>query len=188
MELLVDQIEKGTNNKDILERLWCNGSPSEKALVYPPIHGRLKLNLAAVHKLQRQAYFYQRLYKDINQYGDSAFPRIVHQWLGQADAYNEENWLGCDKIAEAMVALQEFLEGYDGKVLNSNTEKEEFSSRIHELYKSITGKTKRDDRGDGYLKTTALNNCLKEIGIKGVVKTNGKDCWIIKMNDDSEEP
>lgn len=185
--MLVDQIEKGTNSKGILESLWCNGSASEKALVYPPIHGRLKLNQAAVHKLHRQAYFYQRLREDINQYGDSAFPRIVHQWLGQPDAYNEENWLGSDKIGEAMVALQEFLEGYDGKVLNSNTEKEEFSSRVHEFFKSITGKSKRDDRGERYLKTAALNNCLKEIGIKGAVRTGGKDSWIFKIND-GEEP
>lgn len=163
---------------------------AKNSLLYLGYNNSYEFNTLYYHKLRRQKQYYQQLAEAIDQYGDAAFPRLVHQWLGQTDAYDDRNWLSYS-TTERRQGLLIYLASCNGRCLNSETEKKSFSETLHQFYQDITGNKKRDDRGDGYLKTSALNSCLKELKIDGRVTSNGrKGGWIFKMAEDGgkEEP
>lgn len=109
----------------------------------------------------------------IDQYGDSAFPRLVHQWLGQPDSYDDRNWLDYNTIQEGMQDLLSFLGEYSGRHLTSEDEQRKFSDELHCFYQKIT-KNKKEPRGKRkFLEMAALNNCLEELGISGAVRNGG---------------
>ena len=179
-----DMEEKGKDiNRVIDEFLDANVSQAELALVYyKKSERKWRLNYPYAHKLHRQQLFYQSLKVDVDQHGESAFPRLVHQWLDQPDAYDEQNWLGYDIAKEGMQALLAFLGEYNGRLLSTESEQRTFSITLHRYYKSITGDRRNDNRGDGYKKTSALNTCLKKLGISGEVKSKGKNNgWSFNM-------
>lgn len=191
--ILADKIsEMEEHRKDINlvvdEFLDTNVSQAKLSLVYYKKSSRKwKLNYLYAHKLHRQQLFYQRLNEAIDQYGDSAFPRIVHGWLGQPDAYDDRNWLGYSSNEKNREELMEFLRGHDGRVLKNKSEQKTFSEKIHEFYHKVTGDKKRTDRGDGFLKMSGVNNCLEGLGIKGMVKSNGRGGgWIFSMAEDKK--
>ena len=81
----------------------------------------------------------------------------------------------------------EFLRWHDGRVLKNKSEQKTFSEKIHEFYHKVTGDKKRTDRGDGFLKMSGVNNCLEGLGIKGMVKSNGRGGgWIFSMAEDKK--
>lgn len=177
-----DQIEHSASCNWALEKLLNDGTPAERSLLSRGNDNRWGPNAPYVHKLHRQRYFYQQLQKLFELYGDSAFPHLVHQWLGQSSAYDEHNWLGYDVAKEGIQALLAFLGEYNGRLLSTESEQRMFSITLHRYYKSITGDRRNDNRGDGYKKTSALNTCLKKLGINGEVKSKGPDSgWVFNM-------
>lgn len=181
--ILADKITKSKSFKWILDRfLEPNVTQAERTLLYLDSTGDWRANYLYIHKLHRQQYFYNQLKQLIELYGDSAFPRLAHQWLGQSDAYDEQNWLGYDVAKEGIQALLAFLGEYNGRLLSTESEQRTFSITLHRYYKSITGDRRNDNRGDGYKKTSALNTCLKKLGINGEVKSKGPDSgWVFNM-------
>ena len=186
---LVDDMRKHRNHNGYVDRFRHEGDPAKNSLVYLDYDNRYKLNDLYCHSLYRQQQYYEELMELIDQYGKSAFPRRVHQWLGQPDAYNEPNWLGHDASQQAREDLLMFLRNNESKLLTSEEERMLFSNKLYEFYKIITGKKKRKGRGKGgYLKMDALNNCMEEMGISGVVKSSGKgDGWILTVETTNTE-
>lgn len=172
--------ENGHYNRYV-DRFRQEGDYGKGALLYLDYDGYYKFNQLYHHRLRRQKQYYKQLAEAIDQYDDSVFLRLVHQWLGQPDAYNERNWLGYDSTEKAKQTLLEFLKQYNGRALGDEKSQKEFSENIHQFYQKITGKKKRDDRGSKYLKVAALNNCLEELGIDGYVTTEGSGKWSFTM-------
>ena len=169
-----------------VDRFRLEGDRAKGALLYLDYDGRYKFNNLLYHKLLRQEQYYKKLAEAIDKYGDSAFPRIVHDWLGQPDAYDEQNWIGYDTANQTRQDLLAFLRKHDGKLLATENDQRAFSEKVHQCYQIITGGKKRDNRGEGYIKTAALNDCLKKVGINGTVKSNGKSGWIFSMVEDKK--
>lgn len=170
-----------------VDRFRLEGDRTKGALLYLDYNGRYKFNELLYHKLLRQEMYYKELETAIDQYGNSAFPRIVHSWLGQPDAYDEQNWLEYSSNEKNREELIEFLREYDGRVLKDESEQKAFSEKIHEFYQKVTGDKKRTDRGDGYLKMSGINKCLEGLGIKGTVKSGGAGGgWIFSMAEDKK--
>lgn len=184
---LAAEIKQSKHYNRYVDRFRLEGDRTKGALLYLDYNGSYKFNDLLYHKLLRQKQYYKELAEAIDQYGDSAFPRIVHGWLGQPDAYDERNWMGYGAARQAQQDLLEFLREYDGKPLAAEVDKRAFSEKIHQCYQVVTGDKKRDDRGDGYIKTAALNDCLKKLEINGNVKSNGKSGgWIFSMAEDKK--
>ena len=108
-------------------------------------------------------------------FGDSAFPRLVHEWLQQKDAYNENCWLGADKIAECRITLLEYLEDHCNKILPDD-EKDHLQDMILILLKLETNKGNRKDRPK--LQHGALNNRLEELNIPFWIENDKGSCII----------
>ena len=177
--ILADKIEDmEENGKDINrvvdELLDSNISQARLALVYyKKSERKWRLNYLYAHKLPRQQLFYQSLKVAVDQHGKSAFPRLVHQWLGQPDASDDRNWLGYSAANEDMQELLSFLGEYSGRHLTSEDEQREFSDELHCFYQKIT-KNKKEPKGKRkFLEMAALNNCLEELGISGAVRNGG---------------
>ena len=185
---LAAEIKRNKHYNSYVDRFRLEGNRTKGALLYLDYDGRYDFNYLLHHKLLRQERYYKELETAIDQYGDAAFPRIVHGWLGQPDAYEERNWLGNDVANQARQDLLEFLREYSGKLLATEAEQKAFSEKLHLCYQAITGDKKRDDRGDRYIKTAALNDCLKKLEINGTVKSNGKGGgWIFSLVEDKKE-
>lgn len=185
---LATQIKESKSCNWALEKLLNEGTPAERSLLSLGNDNRWGPNAPYIHKLHRMRLFYKQLQAYNDKYGDSAFPRIVHQWLGQPDSYDDRNWLGYDAANQAQQDLLDFLRKYDGKLLATEDDQRAFSEKLHQCYYAITGDKKRDDRGDGYIKTAALNDCLRKLEINGSVKSNGKgNGWFFTMTEDKEE-
>jgi len=86
------------DNRQLFAELWHQGTQSMTAMVLTPYNGQLRLNNVAVHKVRRQAYYYRQLSLLMDEQRETAFPRLVHQWLGQKNGYKEENWLEYDDV------------------------------------------------------------------------------------------
>lgn len=179
---LAEEIQKTRYFNSYVDRFRLEGDRTKGALLYLDYDGHYKFNKLLHHKLLRQKRYYRELETALDQYGESALPRLVHQWLGQPDAYNERNWLGYDSAEKAKQSLLEFLKQYNGRTLVDEKNKKEFSENIHKFYQKITGKKKRDDRGNKYLKVAALNNCLEELDIDGCIISEGSGKWSFAMN------
>ena len=181
------EIQQHRYYNSYVDRFRLEGDRVKGALLYLDYDGRYKFNYLLYHKLLRQERYYKELETAIDQYGDAAFPRIVHSWLGQPDTYNDRNWLGYGITKQAQQDLLEFLRERDGKLLATEADQRAFSKKVHQWYQVITGDKKRDDRGGGYLKTAALNDCLEKLEINGTVKSNGKSGgWIFSMAEDKK--
>ena len=181
------EIQQHRYYNSYVDRFRLEGDRVKGALLYLDYDGRYKFNYLLYHKLLRQERYYKELETAIDQYGDAAFPRIVHSWLGQPDTYNDRNWLGYGITKQAQQDLLEFLRECDGKFLATEADQRAFSKKVHQWYQVITGDKKRDDRGGGYLKTAALNDCLEKLEINGTVKSNGKSGgWIFSMAEDKK--
>ena len=181
------EIQQHRYYNSYVDRFRLEGDRVKGALLYLDYDGRYKFNYLLYHKLLRQERYYKELETAIDQYGDAAFPRIVHSWLGQPDTYNDRNWLGYGITKQAQQDLLEFLRECDGKLLATEADQRAFSKKVHQWYQVITGDKKRDDRGGGYLKTAALNDCLEKLEINGTVKSNGKSGgWIFSMAEDKK--
>ena len=181
------EIQQHRYYNSYVDRFRLEGDRVKGALLYLDYDGRYKFNYLLYHKLLRQERYYKELETAIDQYGDAAFPRIVHSWLGQPDTYNDRNWLGYGITKQAQQDLLEFLRECDGKLLAPEADQRAFSKKVHQWYQVITGDKKRDDRGGGYLKTAALNDCLEKLEINGTVKSNGKSGgWIFSMAEDKK--
>lgn len=181
------EIQQHRYYNSYVDRFRLEGDRVKGALLYLDYDGRYKFNYLLYHKLLRQERYYKELETAIDQYGDTAFPRIVHSWLGQPDTYNDRNWLGYGITKQAQQDLLEFLRECDGKLLATEADQRAFSKKVHQWYQVITGDKKRDDRGGGYLKTAALNDCLEKLEINGTVKSNGKSGgWIFSMAEDKK--
>ena len=174
---LAVEIKKIGHYNSYVDRFRQEGDRSKMALLYLKYDGKYDFNELYHHKLRRQRQYYGQLAADIDQYGRSAFPRLVHQWLGQPDAYDDRNWLGYDNKEKEKQDLLGFLKLYDGRVLKDKEEQQKFSDTIHKYYEVITGKKKRADRGSQYLKVAALNNCLEELAIEGCIVSEGSGKW-----------
>ena len=186
--LLANEIQINRGYNRYVDRFRQEGDRTKDSLLYLDYVGRYNFNDLLYHKLLRQESYYKQLETAIEQYGDSAFPRLVHQWLGQPDAYDDQNWMGHDVAKEGMQALLAFLSEYNGRLLSTESEQKIFSITFHRYYKIVTGDRRVDNRGDGYKKASALNNCLKKLGINGKVKSRGKDSgWIFTMTEDKSE-
>lgn len=174
---LAAEIKKIGHYNSYVDRFRQEGDRSKEALLYLEYNNEYTFNELYHHKLRRQRQYYGQLAADIDQYGRSAFPRLVHQWLGQPDAYDDRNWLGYNNTEKAKQDLFGFLKLYDGRVLKDKEEQRKFSETIHKYYQAISGKKKRADRGNQYLKTSALNNCLAELSIDGRVISEERGKW-----------
>lgn len=175
-------------NRLVDELLDSGVSQSERCLVYCDKTGQWKPNYLFRHKLFRQREFYCNLKEKITQYGISAFPRLVHQWLGQPDSYDERNWLNYNAGRRVREDLEIFLKETNNRLLATEDEQRSFSDRVHQFYFAITGTKKRKGRGKGgYLKMDALNNCFEELGIKGAVRNGGTGGgWIFTIETDAD--
>jgi len=184
---LAAEIQQHNCYNRYVDRFRLEGDRTKGALLYLDDSGSYKFNDLLYHRLLRQEQYYKELETAIDQYDDSAFPRIVHGWLGQPDTYNDRNWLGYGITKQAQQDLLEFLRECDGKLLATEADQRAFSKKVHQWYQVITGDKKRDDRGGGYLKTAALNDCLEKLEINGTVKSNGKSGgWIFSMAEDKK--
>lgn len=170
---LANQIEQSKNCNWMLEKLLNEGTPAERSLLSRGNDNRWGPNEPYVHKLHRQRHFYKQLKQLHDLYGDSAFPRLVHQWLGQPNAYDEKNWLEYDIAKENMENLLSFLGNYNGRHLSSEEDRREFSDGLHHFYQKITGNKKNPRGKEGFLGMEALNNCMEELGIGGAVRSGG---------------
>ena len=170
---LAVEIKQSKHYNRYVDRFRLEGDRTKGALLYLDYDGRYKFNELLYHKLLRQESYYKQLETAIDQYGDSAFPRLVHQWLGQPDSYDDRNWLDYNTIQEGMQDLLSFLGEYSGRHLTSEDEQRRFSDELHCFYQKIT-KNKKEPRGKRkFLEMAALNNCLEELGISGAVRNGG---------------
>lgn len=172
--ILADKISKSKSFKWTLDRfLEPNVTQAERTLLYLDSTGEWRANYLYIHKLHRQQYFYNQLKQLVELYGDSAFPRLVHQWLGQSDAYEDRNWLGYNIAKEGIQDLLSFLGNYRDRHVTSVEERRDFSNGLHQFYQKITGNKKIPRSKEGFLGMDALNNCLEELGISGAVRNGG---------------
>lgn len=195
--ILADKIsEMEEHGKDINlvvdEFLDTNVPQAKLALVYYKKSSRKwQLNYLYAHKLHRQQLFYQRLKEAIDQYGDSGFPRLVHQWLGQSDAYDDWNWIGEDAIKMAREELARIVQMYNGVALNTEDEQQEFGGRLESCYSVLCGKSKRTDRHERRkFGRVQLNNILKELKISGQIEKlgeKGSETWVLKVTNEGLE-
>lgn len=169
-----------------VDRFRLEGDRTKGALLYLDYDGRYDFNYLLYHKLLRQERYYKELETAINQYGDSAFPRIVHGWLGQPDSYDDRNWIGEDAIKMAREELNRILQKYNGVALNTEDEQQEFGYRLESCYTVLCEKSKRTDRNErGQLGRVQLNHILGELQTTGKIEKSGKkgsETWILKVN------
>ena len=164
-----------------LEQDWAKSS-----LLYLDYNGRFMLNKLYQHKLRRQMQCYQQLMEAINQYGDSAFPRLVHQWLGQPDAYDERNWIQESARQTAERQLPELIDKYNGVPLSNESKQQEFARNLAACYSGIMGKEKRIDRNNGKYGLVQLNHMLDELKVRGKINKigeKGSEIWILQTED-----
>lgn len=183
---LAEDIKHHHNYNGFVDRFRHEGDPAKNALLYLDYDNHYKLNDLQCHSLYRQHRYYEELMELIDQYGKSAFPRLVHQWLDQPDAYDERNWLNYNAGKQVREDLEIFLKETNNRLLATEDEQRSFSDRVHQFYFAITGTKKRKGRGKGgYLKMDALNNCFEELGIKGAVRNGGTGGgWIFTIETD----
>lgn len=146
---LAAQIEQTNNYNLALEKMFYDATQEERFLLNRGNNGRWGLNRLYIHKLRRQKQFYQQLQKYFDQYGEAAFPRIVHQWLGQPDAYDKSNWIGKSAIKVAKSDLDGIIAKYNGIPLSTEDDQQKFGCKLDSCYSVICGKSKRTDRNDG---------------------------------------
>lgn len=188
---LADKIAKSKSMKWILDDLLePTATQAERSLIYLNKEGEWTANYLYIHKLYRQKFFYKGLKEAIDQYGDSAFPRLVHQWLGQPDAYDDQNWIGESAVKKAESELEAIIAEYNGTLLSKETDQQEFGRRLDSCYFAICGKVKRTDRKGGKYGHVQLNHILAELGIRGTIEKIGKkgsEAWVLKVADNDLE-
>ena len=180
-----------TVNRDIpaeLEVLWNDIHTGKLPLCSLPLlfpyKQPMRVNQTHAHALNREANFLASLEDLSQQFGDSAFPRLVHEWLCLQDRYNERNWLEHDTVNELRTALTKHLSRLLGESLCDRAEMDTLRSEVLSLAVAC-GKSVRKDR-QNYLQRTALNNLLGSLGIPFALKGN-KDCWQVIQQDDTME-
>ena len=185
------EIQQHRYYNSYVDRFRLEGDRVKGALLYLDYDGRYKFNYLLYHKLLRQERYYKELETAIDQYGDAAFPRIVHGWLGQPDAYDDRNWIGEDAIKMAKEELARIVQIYNGVALNTEDEQQEFSYRLESCYSILCQKSKRTDRNEGgQLGRVQLNNILKELKISGKIGKlgeKGSETWILKVTSEELE-
>ena len=184
--MLAKEIKRYRHYNIHVDRFRLEGGRTKDCLLYLDYDGSFKFNDLLYHKLLRQEQYYRELATAIDQYGDSAFPRIVHGWLGQPDSYDDRNWIGEDAIKMAREELNRILQKYNGVALNTEDEQQEFSYRLESCYTVLCEKSKRTDRNErGRLGRVQLNHILGELQTTGKIEKSGKkgsETWILKVN------
>lgn len=139
----------------------------------------MKRGRLAVRETVRDAVGYSRrflldLSRYIEEYGDSAYPRFAHDWVGDESGYDESNWLDYDCRAESMAKLNEILRQH----CNVKLTKEEFlkiSGEVRVILKTI----KKWDHSERPLSEKQLQVHLDSISASFFVKKQGKGCTAI---------
>lgn len=115
------------NSDALLYRGWMDESkqrPYMHSLNYLG-NGAVLPKLTTKHYLRWQQMHLERLLELYDLYGDdSALPRMVHQWLGQSDAYSPDRWLDYDQKLNAKAKLFALLEDH----INTIFTKDDFQS------------------------------------------------------------
>lgn len=182
---IIDRLEAGEEEHTALAYLWNHGSDGERMLFQPPWGKNLRENKMAVFALRLQEEGLGRLREATEEYGDSGLPRIVHQWLGQGDGYDETHWLEYNGQQEARTQLQAFLSEYLNRPLVSEADKDAFRSNLIPFHERLAVGKRRADR-KGALKHTALSNMLEEMNVPYTLTLSNRS-WILEKNNLDEE-
>lgn len=147
----------------LISRGWVDESPEK-----PYMHllnyignGKVFPKMTAYHFLRWQKATLERLLQNMDtDEGDSALPRMAHEWLEQPNSYDPTHWLDYDKKAQADAQLHALLESYAEKTIGQK----EFSAFLKEAFLHIGVLCKSQHDNERELKHTALNNRLKTLG------------------------
>lgn len=144
----------------LLWRGWTDEMPGRpfEHMLYPTGGGRLKVKPAAYNTLRSRQATLERLKRDLKTYGKSAFPRIVHEWLGQPESYSEMNWLIRSLYSTDKKTLLSFLMEHAEEPVPAS-EWPDVLQTLRELVIKVVKKQHDDTRQLGW---KALNDRLKE--------------------------
>lgn len=168
----------------LFHRLWRGNDPTQKAMVWVNKNHQLCLNRVAALAAGRQLRQLKNLEEMTSIYGDSAFPRLVHQWLEQEDGYDEDFWLGGDMEAKYRCSLMEFLEAHCDKPLADESEQHILRGLIRDLAKFSPDTKLRNER-EGNAQYKALNNRLEGLHIPFRID-NDKGVWTPRRCENSD--
>lgn len=123
----------------------------------------------------------EKLLTGYSAYGDdSAYPRLVHEWLNDCDGYNEQNWLDYgERMRECeMGALIEFL---CAKEMTSMLPDQfaDFARQLQKMIAPLCCEPHDDERNLGY---RALNKRLTKLGVPYQIE-RGKETYLIQSVD-----
>ena len=178
----INIVECGTEDEKnrLFCELWYDHHEQCKPIVRMPREGKLRLNDVAVHRVKRMDRQLHQLQELANEYGDEAFPRLVHQWLPGAALYDDSKWLGNDKRKEMRIELVAQLEQLCGMSISNEEEQEMLRSSIVSVYESCGNTLARHDRKLGY---RALNGLLIKLAIDYHI-SDQKGIWTVTKSED----
>lgn len=136
--------------------------------------------MTAYHYLCWQKATLERLLRNMDSdEGDSALPRMAHEWLEQPNRYDPTHWLDYDKKAQANAQLHALLDSYAEKTIGQA----EFSAFLKEALLQIGFLCKCQHDDNRNLKHTALNNRLVALGLPYVVKKTKVGYYLERKED-----
>ena len=140
-------------------------------------NGTVYPKLTAYHYLQWRKATLEQLLRDTDSYGDSALPRMAHEWLEQSKGYDSTQWLDFDQKANAKAELQAFLESHLGKIVKNIPD---FLRQAFSLVQKIKSFPHDETRELGY---RALNNRFKALDLPyRICKNECEDFMVIKTD------
>lgn len=165
----------------LLWRGWTDEMPGRpfEHLLYPTGDGRLKVKPAAYNTLRRRQATLERLKRDLVNSGDSAFPMLVHEWLGQPESYSEMNWLIRSLYSTDKKALLSFLMEHAEEPIPAS-EWPGVLQTLRELVIKVVKKQHDDTRQLGW---KALNDRLKEAELPYVIIPGENESYMIQREE-----
>lgn len=178
----INIVERGTEDEknQLFCDLWYDRHEQCKPIVRVPKDGKLRLNDVAVHRVKRMDRQLHQLQELVDEYGDEAFPRLVHQWLTGAAPYDASRWLGNDTREAMRAELFEQLERLCGVSLSNEEEQEELRNGIISVYKGCGNTLARHDRKLG---NRAVNRLLNELAIDFQI-SDQKGIWTVAKSEE----
>jgi len=171
--------QRSPNHRLLLDG-WNDEDPARlySKLLIPTSADTFKVRLSAYHALLWQRGTLNRLIRMSDCFGDTAYPRLVHEWLEDPDGYSDENWLGYDAELEHRARLVEYLETHLGE-FSSDGPYEEFISHLQTLIAPLTSQQHDETRSLGY---KALNNRMSDLELPYSLEKKGATFMLRRKN------
>lgn len=166
----------------LVHRGWVDESPER-----PYLHlfnylgeGRAFPKSTAYHFWRRQKAVLEQILHDMEVSGDSAFPRLVHEWLEQHDGYDATRWVDFDRKTAAKEELLEYLESFEDGYLRAS-DWPEFSEKVKGIVNEISKFPKDEKRN--LKRPETINKRLFAVGVAWKVEMSGTDYRLVPIEE-----